>query len=138
MPFKLSQSVLTSCGRGYSGSGLLVSTRAAHRVINGACFICQAPRLPAAIRHRTKNHARFSGNGAEFSLRAGWRCTLISRGRCIISRRQPLELLIKMFKEDESRMPTILMIFWAGLLDADALPIDAGKRPKAMWHEMAT
>jgi hypothetical protein len=50
MPLRLSQLERTICGRGYSGSGLCVSTWLAHEVIKSACFICQAWALVAATR----------------------------------------------------------------------------------------
>src|SRR5215469_14977740 len=55
-PFKLSQLLRTICGRGYSASGLLVSIKAAHRVVNGPCFICQA--YPFATKVQTNAQAQ--------------------------------------------------------------------------------
>ncbi|SRR6266704_3871096 len=45
MPFRFNQLVLTICGRGYSGSGLLVSTSCAQSVMIGADCICHARLL---------------------------------------------------------------------------------------------
>src|ERR1019366_338257 len=59
MPLRLSQFERTICGRGYSGSGLFLSTRLAQEVIKGACFICQAWALMAATRPRTKGNTSF-------------------------------------------------------------------------------
>src|ERR1035441_2912912 len=59
MPLRLSQLERTNCGRGYSGSGLSVSTWLAQGVIKGACFICQAWALVAATRAKTKGNTRF-------------------------------------------------------------------------------
>jgi hypothetical protein len=85
-----------------------------------------------------KNHAGFNGNSAGLTLRAGGLGMQISWGRQTGNRRQPLELLIKTFNENECWIPKNLMIIWAWLLFEDALLIIAGKRPGAMWHEMAT
>src|SRR5689334_5334588 len=58
-PFKLSQLERTSCGRGYSGRGLLVSISGSQRVMSGPCFICQAIDF-AGVSRRTRTTARAS------------------------------------------------------------------------------
>src|SRR5882724_6505227 len=50
MPFRLSQFERTICGRGYSGSGLFVSTSCAQLVTMGAVWSCQAEAVNGA-RH---------------------------------------------------------------------------------------
>ena len=66
----------TICGRGYSGSGLLVSTKAAHGVINGACFICQAETVAAVVETRRqaqifREQAKLRGMFIEYNSLAG-------------------------------------------------------------------
>ena len=60
MPFRLSQLLRTICGRGYSASGLLVSTRLAQGVIKGACFICQGPAWLLTAKAVAQSQAAFS------------------------------------------------------------------------------
>src|ERR1035437_2060769 len=61
IPFRFSQFVRTICGRGYSGSGWLVSTSCAQSVMIGAYCSCQAwaddiIRLASKMEPATKFH----------------------------------------------------------------------------------